>query len=72
MIKIDFAKFIYNRMWFGWWYSYSWHPLAVAQGFHPGTWQRDYRYTICPIVLVSDTFEFENPASEWSKMYGDI
>jgi hypothetical protein len=38
MIKIDFQKFMYDHVWFGWWY----HPAYNERdGFRLGRWVRD-------------------------------
>ena len=67
MITIDIEKFIKNRMWFGWWFSYR----SDANLRPDGTWQRDRNHHRVPIILVSDIIGSDKTTS-WALLYDDV
>ena len=71
MLQIEFKRFIKNRMWFGYWFSYSW-SFDESDDIHIGIWQRDPRHHWTPMILVFNTFVENTNISPWGRRYDTV
>ncbi len=77
-LEVELKRYIRNRMWFGYWFSYRWQSWRdhgdELLTRDDGTWQVDHRHHWTPMILVFDTFETldDSQLSQWALRYDRI
>lgn len=73
MIEVEIRRFIYNRMWFGFWFSYEFmnerENLLLCKEKGYGSWKRDSKHRRVPMILITDTFSSRTDGTGWSNLY---